>query len=88
MTHELDATSPVLGWTQETVGPVLDRRRLLGWATGAGATAAVAHLGLGAAPAAATNRQDLALPSSGHTWLLASPDALRPAAPNAGPPLS
>jgi membrane-associated phospholipid phosphatase len=51
-------------------------------ATGAGATAAVAHLGPGAAPVVASKLQEPALPSSGHTWLLSSPDALRPDAPD------
>src|SRR5215208_3519642 len=83
MAHKLDASSPVLGWTRATVCPVLDRRRLFGLATAVGAAAAVAHLGPGVAPSVAANRQELALPSSGHTWLLASADALRPDAPNA-----
>lgn len=83
MANEPDATSPVPGWAHEAAVAALDRRRLLGWATGVGATAAAARLGLGAARPAIARRQNLPLPLAGHTWLLASPDALRPEAPGA-----
>ena len=83
MARELDATSPVLGWAGAAAGPALDRRRLLGWATGVGATAAAVRLGLGAARPTAAKRQEPRLPSSGHTWLLEAPNALRPEAPGA-----
>lgn len=83
MTHELNATPPVLGWARTARGPGLDRRRLLGWATGIGATAAIARITPSVALPATVTRQASAPPSSTHTWLLDSPDALRPDAPGA-----
>jgi membrane-associated phospholipid phosphatase len=84
MTRQLvDTSSLTLGWAPQAAGLALDRRRLLGWATGAGAAAAASRLGLGAARPAAAMRQEPSLPAPGHTWLLASPDALRPEAPGA-----
>jgi len=83
MARELDAMSPALDSTSGMTAPGLDRRRLLRWATGIGATAVAAHVGLGAARPAMARRQGPESLMSGHTWLLDSPGELRPDSPGA-----
>jgi membrane-associated phospholipid phosphatase len=58
----------------------VDRRRLIGVAAGLGLTAFAGHLARGGAGAAAARQGDAAA-SGTYLWLLAAPDALRPAAP-------
>ena len=83
MTREHSSVSRISSTTDTSLRHALDRRHLLGWVTGLGVTAAAARIGLGAAQPAVARRQDAAPPSTGHTWLIDSPDALRPAAPGA-----
>ncbi|MDQ3694310.1 MAG: phosphatase PAP2 family protein [Chloroflexota bacterium] len=80
MSRDFDAASPILGWMRDAMTSALDRRRLLGLASGLGLTAA-GPFGRAAAAPAVVATQESTLLSSGHTWLLAAPDALRPEAP-------
>lgn len=54
MTRHPDAVSPVPGWAHEAAGLALDRRRLLGWATGLGAAAGLGRRGAAAQEASPT----------------------------------
>ena len=63
----------------------MNRRRLLGWASGLGVSLAAAHAGLVTAQPAIAHRQDTSPSAVPHTWLIDSPDALRPSSPGAAP---
>jgi membrane-associated phospholipid phosphatase len=62
----------------------VDRRRLLGIAAGLGLTAVASRMTLGTAAARQQGEPDV--PAVGHTWLLESADAMRPAAPGDATP--
>ncbi len=79
----LDSRSRIAGsWSgsDSQIHP-LDRRRLLGLAAGVGLTAVGGQLVLGGRSAYARKQGEPDVPPPGHTWLLESADAIRPAAP-------
>ena len=69
--------SPIRGHSMHAV----DRRRFLGLAAGLGLTAVATHVPRVGHHAAARQQGGPDVPSTDYTWLLDSPDALRPSAP-------
>lgn len=78
MDHRHAAVSAPTRPSFDVTRAVLDRRRLLRWATGLSAAAAIPMIGSPASSVVAQSGR-----SAWKTWLLASPDALRPESPSA-----
>ena len=81
--YQYDVRLPApVGGLYDLSRPVLDRRRFLRLAGGIGVAATVLQAGIGVRPMAAELQAETG-PVSRHTWLLDTPDALRPSAPPA-----
>jgi membrane-associated phospholipid phosphatase len=80
MTRNHNPISIRSDWAHFQASSTVNRRRLLSYAAAVSATAGAVHLGITGRTVAA-RKQDTSVSPAIHTWLLSSPDVLRPEAP-------